>query len=157
MIDWLNDEGLPYMCYEATLNLLNSLIGGPMLRKYDLVELLVRLFYRVSRHLSHKSVSTSEILSLLSEICCSLLLLRGSDEVLSERLLSSTNLLETVLTVLEGLEAAWTDLSKLNVSKAELGKVLNRFAQVIHMLTLHEDLFVFHLNKLINKSLEEGA
>lgn len=54
MMDWLNCEALPYMCYEAALNLINVLINTPLLRKYDLVELLVRLFYRVSKSLNAK-------------------------------------------------------------------------------------------------------
>jgi hypothetical protein len=76
---------------------------------------------------------------------------------LAERLLSSTNLLETVLTVLEVLEPATANLTSMNVTKAELGRVLNRLAQVLHLMTLQEDLFVFHLNKLINKAVEDGA
>ena len=122
LIDWLNDEGLPYMCYEATLNLLNSLIGSSMFRKYDIVELLVRLFYRVARSLQNQSqpelFTHTDLLLVLGEICCSLLLLRDNDQLLAERLLSSTNILETVLLIFENLEEASMNPIKFNITKA---------------------------------------
>jgi hypothetical protein len=100
LIGWLNDETLPYICYEGVLNLLNSLILGPVLQKYDIVDLLIRLFYRVTKSLnkdsgysSHTKFNLEEAMSLLSEICCAFLLLHKTQDMFSERLLSSTNIL----------------------------------------------------------------
>lgn len=53
------------------------------------------------------------------------------DTLLVERLLTSTNLLETLLFVLETIGSA---LLK-QITPFELDKILSRFAQVIHMLT----------------------
>jgi hypothetical protein len=107
LIGWLNDETLPYMCYEGVLNILNSLILSPVLQKYDIVDLLVKLFYRVARshnpdneRLPHSRLNSEEAMCLLSEISCAFLLLQKMQDVLPERLLSSTNLLETIMFIL---------------------------------------------------------